>query len=604
MDMKNLNRWMLTLLLCTICLGSSLGQSYTIRRPLSTQDASGAFRNKIHGVKFYSRNGSAYKVTIDVVTVPNLFITWYANCFFTPINIRFHNAPLTMYKTSVDEQSADDPAQNRYLHDYQGPDEEYFYRSIRVTNNFCRKSDKPDSKNFFRYQALANQYIISPPFLDQDVNVNITLTLEGDITLSDIEAIKIPGVSELDALDFIKNQLPATHACADQSNTSEHCKAVRAIDSKQLPNGDVFVAAHRGLWGDQAETSIGAVVAAVDAKWNLIEVDILKTKDNIMLLMHDQQINRLSEIGLDSDPTREYAKGSSEETTSNKTWLSQLNYNAQTTEVPTMSNSTRTIPALKDLILVNKWGERVAGTDPNLTNFRDAEELFARLQNWDAVIALDTKDKDQNDYLYVTEQLLRMGIRYGVLDKLMFKPGSGVAGLEYQLFENHLTGKTELKDGVQVSLLDAFRNKVSVALILYANLFDNTSPTPKNFGSYMAPWLSMPSLSVVETQYKTGSDYFLVPNATLENKTPVQWLKDLDFRTGTFWDNAIDCRGTSDGRGHWFMPDENSGANVDFRGDLEWVINQKPGLLVTDRPDATAEYLSLFNLNAPLNKKP
>jgi glycerophosphoryl diester phosphodiesterase len=599
--MKNLTRWLLTLILATIVFSQGWGQTQTFKviKSLNTSKAQGF--KKTHGIKI--ETSGDWTVNLEVKTVKNakFFVNVACNIFTTPER---WDSPLRMY--ALDAKLSTQPDNDNFRHErYRVSD----YFKAKLGSIICEESAFADTREFYSNQAyIAGEFInpsLNPFTKSRHVDVEITLTITGQLRLEDIEIVRIPGISDFTGLDFIKNQLPATHACADLSNTSQHCKTVRAIDSKQLSSKDIFVAAHRGLWGDQAETSIGAVLAAENSGWNVIEVDILKTKDNIPLLMHDQQINRLSEIGLDSNPTREYVRGSSEENPSNKTWLGQLNYSTTTTDVPTMSGGTRSLPPLRDLTLVNKWGERVQGTDDNLTKFRDAEELFNRLANWDIIIALDIKDKDQNDYLYVTEQLLRLGIKYGVLDKLMFKPGSGVAGLEYQLFADYLTGKTEIKDGVTIDLLDSFRNKVIVALILYANLFDTSTPQ-KDFETYMIPWLTMPSLSVVETQYKTGSDFFLVPNTKLGSITPVQWLKDLDFRTGTFWDNAIDCRGTSDGRGHWFAPDDNANnpGNYDFRGDLEWVINQSPGLIVTDRPDATIEYLNLFNLNSPLNKKP
>lgn len=429
--------------------------------------------------------------------------------------------------------------------------------------------------------------------------VTVKITLSGGVELSHIEEILIPGIKPIS----FENRISSINAChSSKGNNSKHCQAVRAIDSNQKASNDIFIAAHRGLWGDKAESSIGSVVDAENENWNIIEVDILRTKDDKLLLMHDQQINRLSEIGLTSNPTLEYTKGSPEENTSNKTWVRQLNYNTNTSGVPAVDGGTRTVSALKNLKMVNKWGEQVAGSDANLANFRDAAELFERLKTWDVIIALDIKDKDQNDYLFVTSQLLRLGIQKGVLDKLMFKPGSGVAGLEYSLFANYLMNLTE--NGK--NLLDAFRNEVTVALILYSNVFEN-----KDFLKFMLPWMSMPSLAVIETQYKNNEDFFFdaskdalfQTDAKLDGKTPIDWIIDMKYRTGTFWDNATDCRGVTDGRGHWFMPDEQSSTNQDYRGNLEWVINRNPGLIVTDRPDELKDYLQLFGLYAPLNKK-
>lgn len=56
----------------------------------------------------------------------------------------------------------------------------------------------------------------------------------------------------------------------------------------------VLVAAHRGDWKDQPENSIGALDGALREGADIIEIDVQKTKDNVLVLMHDQTIDRMT----------------------------------------------------------------------------------------------------------------------------------------------------------------------------------------------------------------------------------------------------------------------------------------------------------------------
>jgi glycerophosphoryl diester phosphodiesterase len=61
---------------------------------------------------------------------------------------------------------------------------------------------------------------------------------------------------------------------------------------KQATSPYVLVAAHRGDWRNYPENSIAAIKSAIDMGVDIVEIDIQKTKDGQLVLMHDITIER------------------------------------------------------------------------------------------------------------------------------------------------------------------------------------------------------------------------------------------------------------------------------------------------------------------------
>lgn len=84
---------------------------------------------------------------------------------------------------------------------------------------------------------------------------------------------------------------------------------VGRIRTKLLNRDDssVIVASHRGDWRNFPENSVEAILSAVDMGVDIVEVDLQRTKDGTLILMHDPTIDRtttgkgkVSEITIDS----------------------------------------------------------------------------------------------------------------------------------------------------------------------------------------------------------------------------------------------------------------------------------------------------------------
>lgn len=71
----------------------------------------------------------------------------------------------------------------------------------------------------------------------------------------------------------------------------------------------VLVAAHRGDWRNAPENSIHALNLCLRMGVDIMETDVVKTKDGVLILMHDQKIDRTtSGKGLVSELTWDYLK--------------------------------------------------------------------------------------------------------------------------------------------------------------------------------------------------------------------------------------------------------------------------------------------------------
>lgn len=74
-------------------------------------------------------------------------------------------------------------------------------------------------------------------------------------------------------------------------------------------NTSVIVAAHRGDWRNFPENSLEAISSAIAMGVDIVELDVQRTKDGVLILMHDSKLNRTTTgKGLIADTTLAYIK--------------------------------------------------------------------------------------------------------------------------------------------------------------------------------------------------------------------------------------------------------------------------------------------------------
>lgn len=84
-------------------------------------------------------------------------------------------------------------------------------------------------------------------------------------------------------------------ACADNSLKSKgNSKSIESLILNLEDSGDddVIIVAHRGDWRNAPENSLLAIQKCIDLGLEMVEIDIRKTKDGHLVLMHDTTIDR------------------------------------------------------------------------------------------------------------------------------------------------------------------------------------------------------------------------------------------------------------------------------------------------------------------------
>ncbi|MFS4469955.1 glycerophosphodiester phosphodiesterase family protein [Chryseobacterium sp. T20] len=74
--------------------------------------------------------------------------------------------------------------------------------------------------------------------------------------------------------------------------SSLHFAQQKKISLSAFPDNKVMVVAHRGDWREAPENSVWAVKKAIEKGVDMAEIDLAMTKDSVLILMHDNTIDR------------------------------------------------------------------------------------------------------------------------------------------------------------------------------------------------------------------------------------------------------------------------------------------------------------------------
>lgn len=94
-------------------------------------------------------------------------------------------------------------------------------------------------------------------------------------------------------------------SCNSQIQIAKQDKIDQLLKQLNNSNGsDVLVISHRGDWRNFPENSLEGFSSAIDMKVDMVEMDVAKTKDNQLVIMHDKTLERTTNgKGLVSDWT-------------------------------------------------------------------------------------------------------------------------------------------------------------------------------------------------------------------------------------------------------------------------------------------------------------
>src|SRR5690606_6563807 len=89
-------------------------------------------------------------------------------------------------------------------------------------------------------------------------------------------------------LFVLVNFLPAT---AQQTANSSRAQQLRA-ELFDAQSHKIFVVAHRADWRNYPENSIGAIRSAIAMGVDVLELDVQRSSDGVLVLMHDARLDR------------------------------------------------------------------------------------------------------------------------------------------------------------------------------------------------------------------------------------------------------------------------------------------------------------------------
>lgn len=145
-------------------------------------------------------------------------------------------------------------------------------------------------------------------------------------------------------------------------------KVVQLLENLQDPQGrEVIVVAHRGDWRNAPENSLQAIQNCIDMGVDMVELDVRKTKDNHLVVIHDKTLHRttsgsglVAEWNLDSLKTL-FLKNGAGRITHHK------------------------IPTLEEALLLTK-GEILVNLDKSYPYFESIYKILQKTETIDQVI--------------------------------------------------------------------------------------------------------------------------------------------------------------------------------------------------------------------------
>lgn len=382
------------------------------------------------------------------------------------------------------------------------------------------------------------------------------------------------------AIGYCQHGFPTGHWCnTPQGWDCQRCKALWGLKNDQFHK--VITVPHRGIWGgpNEAEGNLDAVKEAYNQGYMFIEIDIVMTRDFELLLFHDQQTNRATDL-----PATFSTDGNMHD---NGSFVRNMNWNSSTLNVVpgVFGNNYPTFPALNTGYYKDRFGNV---TDQRLGTL---DELFAWCEGKELVIAVDIKCGTlsspviMQEYLKTISLCLTAASSHNMLPNIIIKAGTS-GQVELSEIRDYLTLTQQWGD---------FSMLTNVILVNISNFPSATNKT------YLDQWLDLPSLIGVEHIYKTYSDPLLQARTEFGNKSVIQYTQDRGFRTGVFHPIPNNERGAAGGRNNYFNPD-NFGELTDLRGSLEFIFgvpeSNLPGMIVTDRPDVDNSFLQLYDLDS------
>lgn len=403
-------------------------------------------------------------------------------------------------------------------------------------------------------------------FFQKDLNVVIQIIQEN----AQLNSFKIPGIGVID--DLGGNPLfDSNHYCHDLRHINDFVTiAWTKMKKPNLNKGaDLSIAAHRGFWGDDLgrgdpENSVGAFYATKNYT-DVLETDIMITKDGKLIISHDYSLSRLSNY---PGPLSDYLFDM------NSSQLTNLKLRRRNGEV-----SNFQYLFFEDVVDIL--------VDKKMIMTVDIKDIRARHVDGICVANCSYSPKLHGDIA-----LKKIKDSWMTCLKECIRIANEKKSLQYLAFKTPFTYE-ELKEYVPDSLL----TKVLFMPVI--------QPNRKDFLSFTDKWILEGGNKVIayETNFLNEKDKYLKP-IEKEDETYLNLLhyiyEKTGLRSGCYPEEPIGQMGTVTRWVEWKMKYTNS----DRRGDHYWLMTIPYGkimVLTTDRPDIWKTIENIYNGISSLN---
>lgn len=399
------------------------------------------------------------------------------------------------------------------------------------------------------------------PFLRSNINLKIEITE----TNAQMDICKVPGIGLVNR-DGGNALFHSNHYCYDLRHAAEFVTiAWTKVKQPRMDWGaDLIIATHRGVWGDKLGTGNpeNSTAAIRDTKLytDVLESDVMNTKDNQLIISHDYNLKRLSDYsGSDDDYLYNM----------NSIQLQNLHLRKRNMDVSEYKYLTfdDMIDALKQYKLV-------------LTV--DIKEIRARYDKDGNCIA--SCDYDTKQHGEAAKQLMTLSFM-NILKKCI-EVAEQKDALQYLAFKVNYS-YDELKEFITEEQM----SKTMFMPVIH--------PDRVNYLDYIDSWITKGGKELIawQTNFRKTGDPYLSPithkGFTYDNLLHYVY-KNSGLRPGIYPEEPAGQRGVAGRYGEFRMKDSKG----DMRGDHFFLMSIPYGkimVVTTDRPDICKAINSLYN---------
>ena len=186
--------------------------------------------------------------------------------------------------------------------------------------------------------------------------------------------------------------------CSLQTSTAQKSRIDSIREILSTPYSEkVLVVAHRGDWRNAPENSLAAIEGAIQMKVDIVELDVQRTKDGKLILMHDETLDRTTN-----------GKGDIMNWTLDSIKTLHLKFG--------ISESEHKVPTLEEALLAAK-GKIMVNLDKAYTFFDEVYEILEKTETTKQVIMKGAQPVQNvlNEFGKYLDKILYMPVIY--LDK-------------------------------------------------------------------------------------------------------------------------------------------------------------------------------------------